>query len=158
MVLHHGSLHECMHGLVSYGVPAHFLPLNVNHNHQQHSSNGGGTMMTNNQKHENLVETGNHLRWVELRRRIESFPLDQQKGIVLLPIRPDVLLGKHRKTSMAGNVFYHQQLILRLKAYTMANTDLERDAISFEVYTAIADTHGCVDIKSGAASSSTDWA
>ena len=134
LVIHQGSLHEIMHGLITYSVPAHFLPLNT----QLGGVSNTGTRLT----HEDLVENSNHLRWIELRRRIESLPLESQEVIVLVPNRNDVLLGKNRKTSMPGNVFYHQQVAAHLEAYHLATTDLERDAICFEVYTAVADTHG----------------
>ena len=78
--IHKGSLQECLHGLVTYGIPSHFIPLNAL----------DGSI--------NLEE---HLRWIELRRRIESFPPNQQASIVLVPGQNDVLLGK-RKMSMNG--------------------------------------------------------
>ena len=78
--IHKGSLQECLHGLVTYGIPSHFIPLNAL----------DGSI--------NLEE---HLKWIELRRRIESFPPNQQASIVLVPGQNDVLLGK-RKMSMNG--------------------------------------------------------
>lgn len=112
--IHRGSLQECMHGLVTYGIPSHFIPLNpVN-----------GSI--------NLEE---HLRWIELRRRIESFPANHQASIVLVPGQEDVLLGK-RKMSMNGNVLYHQTIMKNIKLYHDAILE-ERNGILRKVWDSV---------------------
>ncbi|VEU38253.1 unnamed protein product [Pseudo-nitzschia multistriata] len=113
--IHKGSLQECMHGLVTYGVPSHFIPLNPL----------DGSI--------NLKE---HLKWIELRRRIESFPESQQACIVLVPGQDDVLLGK-RKMSMNGNVLYHQMIMKNIKAYHEATSEDARDDILMAVWDSI---------------------
>jgi hypothetical protein len=92
--IHKGSLHECLHGLVTYGVPSHFIPFTP----------------------DGSVDSKEHLKWIDLRRRIESFPIHQQKGLVLVPSKEDVLMGK-RKLSMHGNVYFHQTIALNVEAY-----------------------------------------
>mmetsp|Transcript_96 Transcript_96/g.257 ORF Transcript_96/g.257 Transcript_96/m.257 type:complete len:511 (-) Transcript_96:236-1768(-) len=119
--IHKGSLQECMHGLVTYGVPSHFIPLNPL----------DGSI--------NLKE---HLRWIELRRRIESFPESHQKSIVLVPGEDDVLLGK-RKMSMNGNVLYHQMIMKNIKAYHEATSGDVREDILITVRDSIRSRGGC---------------
>jgi hypothetical protein len=118
--IHKGSLQECMHGLVTYGVPSHFIPLNPL---------------------DGSVNVGAHLKWIELRRRIESFPASQQASIVLVPGQDDVLLGK-RKMSMNGNVLYHQTIMKNLKMYHEANSDDVQDSILMNVWDSIQSRGG----------------
>jgi len=113
--IHKGSLQECMHGLVTYGVPSHFIPLNP--------LDGG-------------INLAEHLKWIELRRRIESFPVSQQASIVLVPGQDDVLLGK-RKMSMNGNVLYHQMIMKNIKMYHEATSEEVRDTILMNVWDSI---------------------
>jgi len=118
--IHKGSLQECMHGLVTYGVPSHFIPLS---------------------EIDGRINVEEHLKWIELRRRIESFPLSQQVCIVLVPGQDDVLLGK-RKMSMNGNVLYHQMIMKNIKIYHEASTDEVRNAILTIVWESIIDRGG----------------
>jgi hypothetical protein len=117
--MHQGSLQECLHGLVvSYGIPSHFIPLTF----------------------DGQLDRKEHLRWVELRRRIESFPLPQQQKIVLVPAQSDVLLGK-RKMSMNGNVIYHQMVAANVEAYHKSK-EAGRQQIRLEIWTSITDRGG----------------
>ena len=118
--IHKGSLQECMHGLVTYGVPSHFIPLNPL---------------------DGSINIGAHLKWIELRRRIESFPESQQASIVLVPGQDDVLLGK-RKMSMNGNVLYHQTIMKHLKKYHEANSEDARDIILLDTWDSIQSRGG----------------
>lgn len=118
--IHKGSLQECMHGLVTYGVPSHFIPLNPL---------------------DGSINFGAHLKWIELRRRIESFPASQQASIVLVPGQDDVLLGK-RKMSMNGNVLYHQTIMKNLKMYHEANSEDVRDDILMKIWDSIQSRGG----------------
>jgi hypothetical protein len=117
--MHQGSLQECLHGLVvSYGIPSHFIPLTF----------------------DGLLDLKEHLKWVELRRRIESFSLPHQKRIVLVPVQSDVLLGK-RRMSMNGNVIYHQMVASKIEAYY--NDEEEgKKRIRLEIWTAITEGGG----------------
>lgn len=118
--IHKGSLHECLHGLVTYGVPSHFIPF---------TPDGG-------------VDLKEHLKWIDLRRRIESFPPHQQEGLVLVPSKEDVLMGK-RKLSMHGNVFFHQMVASNVEAYHNAGDDDEaRQKIRLDVWTAVTSSRG----------------
>jgi hypothetical protein len=117
--IHKGSLQECLHGLVvKYGIPSHFLPLTF----------------------DGELDRKEHLKWMELRRRIESFPLPQQKNVVLVPSQDDVLLGK-RKMSMNGNVIYHQMVASNLESYHEA-TEEEKYKIRLEIWTCITKRGG----------------
>lgn len=117
--MHCGSLQECLHGLVvSYGIPSHFIPLSF----------------------DGQLDRKEHLRWVELRRRIESFPLPQQQNIVMVPAQSDVLLGK-RKMSMNGNVVYHQMVAANVEAYYKAK-EPKKQRIRLEIWTSITDRGG----------------
>eukprot|EP00536_Pseudo-nitzschia_multiseries_P013654 jgi/Psemu1/327261/estExt_fgenesh1_pg.C_5980002 len=118
--IHKGSLQECMHGLVTYGIPSHFIPLNPM---------------------DGSIHVKEHLKWIELRRRIESFPESHQAMIVLVPEEDDVLLGK-RKMSMNGNVLYHQMIMKHIKAYHEATSEDVRDAILMAVWDAIRSRGG----------------
>jgi len=118
--IHKGSLQECMHGLVTYGVPSHFIPLNPL---------------------DGSINIRAHLKWIELRRRIESFPESQQASIVLVPGQDDVLLGK-RKMSMNGNVLYHQTIMKHLKKYHEANSEDARDIILLDTWDSIQSRGG----------------
>jgi len=117
--IHKGSLQECLHGLVgAYGIPSHFIPLTF----------------------DGSLDLKEHLKWIELRRRIESFPLPQQLKIIVVPAQEDVLLGK-RKMSMNGNVIYHQMVASNIEAYFEANED-GKQKIRLEIWTAILDRGG----------------
>lgn len=117
--IHKGSLQECLHGMVgTYGIPSHFIPLTF----------------------DGSLDLKEHLKWVELRRRIESFPLPQQKSIVLVPAQDDVLLGK-RKMSMNGNVIYHQMIVSNIETYHTAKED-GKQKIRLQIWTAITDRGG----------------
>jgi hypothetical protein len=117
--IHKGSLQECLHGMVgTYGIPSHFIPLNF----------------------DGSLDLKEHLKWVELRRRIESFPLPQQKSIVLVPAQDDVLLGK-RKMSMNGNVVYHQMIASNLETYYTAKEE-GKQKLRLQVWTAITGRGG----------------
>lgn len=118
--IHKGSLQECMHGLVTYGVPSHFIPLNPL---------------------DGSIDVKSHLKWIELRRRIESFPVAQQSSIVLVPGQEDVLLGK-RKMSMNGNVLYHQTIMKHLKIYHEADSEDVRERIQMNVWDTIQSKGG----------------
>lgn len=118
--IHKGSLQECMHGLVTYGVPSHFIPLNPL---------------------DGSINFGAHLKWIELRRRIESFPASQQASIVLVPGQDDVLMGK-RKMSMNGNVLYHQTIMKSLQTYFEANSEDVRDGILMNIWDSIQSRGG----------------
>mmetsp|Transcript_993 Transcript_993/g.2121 ORF Transcript_993/g.2121 Transcript_993/m.2121 type:complete len:507 (-) Transcript_993:77-1597(-) len=111
--IHKGSLQECMHGLVTYGVPSHFIPLDA-------LSNGS-------------IDLRAHTKWIALRRRIESFPVYQQAAIVLVPGEDDVLLGK-RQMSMNGNVLYHEMIMKHLKVYNDAASEETREDILMTVW------------------------
>jgi hypothetical protein len=104
--------------VVSYGIPSHFIPLTF----------------------EGRLDLKEHLKWVELRRRIEAFPLPHQKLIVLVPVQSDVLLGK-RRMSMNGNVIYHQMIASNIDAYYNDEEEGKR-RIRLEIWTAITDTGG----------------
>ncbi|KAL3921733.1 MAG: hypothetical protein SGILL_002593, partial [Bacillariaceae sp.] len=117
--IHRGSLQECLHGLVvTYGIPSHFLPLTF----------------------DGALDRKEHLKWIELRRRIESFPLPQQQNIVLIPSQDDVLLGK-RKMSMNGNVVYHQMVASNLVAYNEAKEE-GKQRIRVDIWQAITERGG----------------
>ncbi|KAG7343114.1 hypothetical protein IV203_021059 [Nitzschia inconspicua] len=117
--MHQGSLQECLHGLVvSYGIPSHFIPLTF----------------------DGQLDRKEHLRWVELRRRIESFTLPRQQNVVLVPAQSDVLLGK-RKMSMNGNVIYHQMVAANTEAYHKAE-DAAKQKILLEIWTSITERGG----------------
>jgi hypothetical protein len=117
--MHQGSLQECLHGLVvSYGIPSHFIPLTF----------------------DGRLDTKEHLKWVELRRRIESFPLPEQRRVVLVPVQSDVLLGK-RRMSMNGNVIYHQMIASNMEAYYKDEEEGKRK-IRLEIWTAITEGGG----------------
>mmetsp|Transcript_3860 Transcript_3860/g.10126 ORF Transcript_3860/g.10126 Transcript_3860/m.10126 type:complete len:470 (+) Transcript_3860:163-1572(+) len=118
--IHKGSLQECMHGLVTYGVPSHFIPLNPL---------------------DGSINFGAHLKWIELRRRIECFPASQQASIVLVPGQDDVLLGK-RKMSMNGNVLYHQTIMKNLKIYHDADSEDVRNGILMNIWDCIQSRGG----------------
>lgn len=118
--IHKGSLQECMHGLVTYGVPSHFIPLNPL---------------------DGTINFKAHLKWIELRRRIESFPVSQQESIVLVPGQDDVLLGK-RKMSMNGNVLYHQTIMKHLIVYHEANSEDVREGILMKIWDSIQSRGG----------------
>lgn len=118
--IHKGSLQECMHGLVTYGVPSHFIPLSPL---------------------DGSIDVKSHLKWIELRRRIESFPAHQQSSIVLVPGQEDVLLGK-RKMSMNGNVLYHQTIMKHLKMYHEADSEDLRERIQMNVWDTIQSKGG----------------
>ena len=118
--IHKGSLQECMHGLVTYGVPSHFIPLNPL---------------------DGSIDVKSHLKWIELRRRIESFPASQQASIVLVPGQDDVLLGK-RKMSMNGNVLYHQTIMKHLKMYHEADSEDAREGIQINIWDTIQSRGG----------------
>ena len=118
--IHKGSLQECMHGLVTYGIPSHFIPLNPL---------------------DGSINLAAHLKWIELRRRIESFPASQQASIVLVPGQGDVLLGK-RKMSMNGNVLYHQMIMKHLKKYHEATSEDVRDSILMIIWDSIQSRGG----------------
>lgn len=120
VIVHKGSLQECMHGLVTYGIPSHFIPLN--------SVDGA-------------LNLNEHLRWIELRRRIESFPATHQASIVLVPCQEDVLLGK-RKMSMNGNVLYHQTIMKLIKTFHETISEDERMDIVQQVRNAVNNRGG----------------
>lgn len=122
--IHKGSLHECLHGLVTYGVPSHFIPFTP----------------------DGSVDLKEHLRWIDLRRRIESLPAHQQKGLVLVPSKEDVLMGK-RKLSMHGNVYFHQMVASNVEAYHDAgenglDCEQKREEIRMAVYNDVTSRGG----------------
>mmetsp|Transcript_28264 Transcript_28264/g.31665 ORF Transcript_28264/g.31665 Transcript_28264/m.31665 type:complete len:485 (+) Transcript_28264:566-2020(+) len=117
--IHKGSLQECMHGLITYGIPSHFIPLKL----------------------DGSINSEDHLKWIELRRRIESFPVNQKVAIVLVPKQNDVLLGK-RKMSMNGNVLYHQTIMKNIKMYDEASSDEVRHSILMKVWDSVNNLGG----------------
>mmetsp|Transcript_7741 Transcript_7741/g.8531 ORF Transcript_7741/g.8531 Transcript_7741/m.8531 type:complete len:196 (-) Transcript_7741:87-674(-) len=108
-----------MHGLITYGIPSHFIPLKL----------------------DGSINSEDHLKWIELRRRIESFPVNQKVAIVLVPKQNDVLLGK-RKMSMNGNVLYHQTIMKNIKMYDEASSDEVRHSILMKVWDSVNNLGG----------------
>lgn len=95
LVRHHsGSAQECLHALLTYGMPLPSLPF---------SPLG-------------ILHTSFHSKWVEWRQRTDSYHHQRNYQIVLVPNRHDVLFGKHSVIN-AGNVRFHQMILGNIEEY-----------------------------------------
>jgi hypothetical protein len=93
-----GSHQECLHGLMTYGIPSHLIPIH----------------------HEGELKLDRHTKWTEWRKRTDHFQ-HQHWRIVLVPGREDVLFGSDRTQSCQGNVRFHQMLVSNASEYQQAS-------------------------------------
>jgi len=130
------SPHECLHAMLTFGIPVHALPILANETNAPFDNTW-------------------HLRWVDWRQKTDSYvhvpslPEDvrntntskQQHGqptrIILLPSSNDILLGGYGDSGRVplGNVKFHQLLCEFLENYIGPNvTTASRVSICMEIY------------------------
>lgn len=111
LIRHHtGSAQECLHALLTYGMPLPALPVTPTLN----------------------MHTTLHEKWVEWRQRTDSYHHQRHYKIVLVPNRQDVLFGKHSVVN-AGNVRFHQMLLGNVEEYH-DSSPTEQTAIRTQLY------------------------
>jgi hypothetical protein len=118
-VRHHtGSPQECLHALLTVGLPIPALP-----------------MMP-----EGRMQTVFHHTWVEWRQRTDSYHHQHQYKILLVPNRHDVLFGKQPSGLVnAGNVHFHQLILADIEEYRDAPA-AEQATIRTHIYKSLMST------------------
>lgn len=110
IIRHHtGSSQECLHALLTYGLPIASLPITPER-----------------------IETTHHHKWVEWRQRTDSYHHQHQYQLILVPTRYDVLLGKHSPIN-AGNIRFHQMILANVMEYRQSKP-AEQSAIRTQIY------------------------
>lgn len=129
------SIQECLHALLSAGIPIEALPMR--RNEEEDDAND-----PNDNEQEDLgttssfFDTTRHRIWVEWRQRTDSYTLPSSSHsppLILLPRRTDILWGgyggnNHSSSSSSrmppnpGNIKYHQALLERLDDYMALTT------------------------------------
>lgn len=107
---HSGSPQECLHGLLTYGLPLPALPISAATGWQ----------------------VGLYTLWVEWRQCTDSYHHQQHYPIVLVPTRQDILFGKHAVIN-AGNVKFHQMILANVEEYKVATTK-EQSTMCHQLY------------------------
>ncbi len=106
---HNGSSQECLHALLTFGIPIPSLPITPD-----------------------CIQTNFHLKWVEWRHRTDSYHHQHHYKIVLVPTRLDVLFGKHSPVN-AGNIRFHQMILANVEEYRRSKAS-EQCAIRTQIY------------------------
>ena len=132
------SPHECLHAMLTFGVPVYALPILAN---QEGSP----------------LDTTWHLCWVDWRQKTDSYYLhiespssriieDNQHSqphrpsssrLILLPRSNDILMGGYGRTGKVppGNVVYHQLLSESLEGYmALTASQATRSTICRDIY------------------------
>ena len=110
VVRHHtGSSQECLHALLTFGLPIACLPITPER-----------------------IETTHHHKWVEWRQRTDSYHHQHQYKIILVPTRYDVLFGKHSPIN-AGNIRFHQMILANVHEYRQSKS-VEQAAMRTQIY------------------------
>lgn len=120
LIRHHfGSAQECLHALLTFGIPIPSLPI---------TPDG--------------IQTTFHLKWVEWRQRTDSYHHQHHYKIVLVPNRNDVLFGRHFPIN-AGNIRFHQLILANVDEYRKSKST-EQIAIRTQIYKNLTnDIPGC---------------
>jgi hypothetical protein len=121
-VRHHtGSPQECLHALLSVGLPIPALPLQP-------------------EREQGRMETVFHHKWVEWRKRTDSYHHQHQYKIILVPNRHDVLFGKQPSGLVnAGNVHFHQLILAAIDEYRYAKP-AEQATLRTQMYQSLITT------------------
>ena len=120
VIRHHtGSSQECLHALLTFGLPIPSLPIQ----HQPHSP----------------IPTEHHIRWVDWRRRTDAY--NPQYPLVLVPHRQDIVLGP-QKIVGAGNIRFHQMMLSKLDEYASLKKKSERRELCRRIYDSLTIPEG----------------
>lgn len=110
VIRHHtASSQECLHALLTFGLPIASLPITPE-----------------------KIETSYHHKWVEWRQRTDSYHHQHHYKIILVPTRYDVLFGKHSPIN-AGNVRFHQMIVANVEEYRQSKAS-EQSAMRTQIY------------------------
>lgn len=114
LVRHHqGSLQECLHACLTYGVPVSALPIQARTERVS-------------------FQVDFHSKWVEWRQRTDSYHHQHHFKIILVPNHRDVLFGKHAPVGN-GNIRFHQIVLLHLEKYLQLD-ESGRTELHAEIY------------------------
>ena len=114
-------MQECLHALLTSGVPSHLLPIS----------------------YDGVVSHERHNQWIKVRNQTETSSMLQfsarNRRLVWVPGREDVLFGR-RKFSSPANVLFHGLVQSHLNSYMVACDDRNGDkksAIRKEIWNCI---------------------
>lgn len=112
---HQGSPQECLHALMTHGLPMPALPISL---------------------FSSSPDTKHYLAWIEWRQRTDSYHYQRSWRIILVPTREDILFG-HHTTVNAGNVRFHQMILSNVEEYRGAS-DAEKESIRSQIYKSLS--------------------
>ena len=121
--LHAGSFQERLFSLMTFGIPVHLMPTQVD-----------GT-----------IDLKQHKLWLDQRRALEAIPrvVDHNKVTCVIPSPKDILFGRDKiAQSHPGNVRFLHLIAALQQQYDSANSKEQRFVISSGIVLSIKEVEG----------------